>query len=277
MTSSSDQPDSRFKAYWADVRARAATLATAALGMLLLSTAFDEGLVKKLFEAVGIALLTTGVLDLMVGGRLRRDLSNEILDTVAAESGRVLKAVGLSAELEASGILAVHPRLLDWDEFMGGAAKIVLLPLPRPTHPDQDWAAALVVTHTRPVRIEIHVPSDTSPHMAALAERVGEDQAATLAAQLHALPGALVSQWHAAAPYPGSQLSIWTYNGVPGYAFVRADHRCALVVSTIAGPRPAERPRCFVLDVSKDETLRGWLEQQIVSLDSGELDLRTAP
>jgi hypothetical protein len=266
----------KLEKYWADVRARAATLAAAALGLLLWSTAVHSGLGKELLQAGGVALLTTGVVDLLVGGRLRRELSTEILDAVSDESGRVLAAVGIAAGLESAGIVQVDRTHPDWDALMQGASAILLLPLLRPTQLDRDWSAALEAAAVRPVHIEIHIPSDQSPNLSALAERIGESSPEALAATLSRLPTLLVAQWEAVTPRPGGQLRICTFDGVPGYAIAKADNKCAVVLPTVAGPRPAERPRSFVFDTSRDETLAAWIVAQLASLETGEFDLKAA-
>lgn len=265
----------RFQFYWAIVLLRAATLVAVGLAILYWATTLAPGVDQTFLEGVGVALLTGAVVSVVMSGKLSRSLSNEILNAVQQESGKVLEAVGLSGTLRASGITEVVPRPPDWDALFRGAAEIVLLST-RPHQPDQDWAAALQVARTRPVAIDIYIPSGATPNMDCLADRLGEDKQA-LAANLAHLPEELVTQWQNVAPQSGGRLRIFSFDGIPGFAVARADRQCALLVPSIAGSRTGERPRTFVLAIDRDESWLPWLDDQLNSLSSDVLNQHVVP
>ena len=135
--------------------------------------------------------------------------------------------------------------------------------------------SSLDVARSRPVAIDLHIPSSSTPNIEALADRLGEDKV-VLAGHLAQLPDELFKQWEGVSPIPGGRLRLFTFNGVPGFAAARADRRCALLLPTVAGSRVGERPRTFVISLDRDDSWATWLDDQLRSLSTGLLNQDTA-
>ena len=163
---------------------------------------------------------------------------------------------------------------LDWASLLGDAADIVLLP-EKLVRLDNEWMAVLDVARTRPVAIDVHVPSDGTPEIDALAARLQEDTARVIEV-LRELPKRLVDQWEKSSPRPGGRLRVLTYDGVPGFGLVRADVRVAILVPAMAGPRPPGRALTFLFNADATDFMDTWIADQLSSIDSREFDVQQA-
>jgi hypothetical protein len=210
----------------------------------------------------------------LIEGRVRQQLVQEFTDAVESQSSKILREVGLSATLASAGITEVLRQPPDWSALVENAADIVLLPekLVRLEH---EWAAALDVARARPVAIDVHIPSDATPEIDALAARLQED-AARITELLHDLPTRIVEQWEKSGPRSGGQLRVLTYDGVPGFGLVRADVRVAVLVPAMAGPRPPGRALAFVFNAEAADFMDTWIADQLSSIDSREFDVQRA-
>ena len=264
-------PIEKFKA---DVRLRAALLALGSLLLLILADNHLDGSDKKLVETIGTALLVAAAIDLLLEGRVRSDLTAGFLAAARTESEKILREVGVSGRLKAGRIRDISRRPPDWDALVRGAEHVVLVPH-RILELDHEWAAILSSAARRGVRIQIHLPSETTPHLAELAERVGADPQ-ILPQRLARLAADVQTQWQTAAPRAPGSLQVMTYKRVPGFGILRADDALVIIIPTLAGPQAAERFLTLVFDASGDDDLERWMAAQLNSIQTGEENLLTA-
>lgn len=261
----------RLEKYISDVRWRASLLALASVGLLVWTSAKLDGLGKEVLETIGTALLVAAAIDVLLEGRLRADLTETFIDAARTESGKVLAEVGLSTRLKESRIIDVFRRPPDWDAFLAGAQEVEFLPH-RLVELDQEWASVLATASGRVMIVTVHLPSETSPNIAELAERLGADSS-ELPATLRDLARLVGDQWSQASPRRPGELHVSTYDRVPGFGFLRADHKLALVLPSLGGPRAAERFLTVVFDTEGDEVLSRWFTAQLHSIDTRELNV----
>lgn len=257
------------------VRWWAVLLACLGLGGIFWSAYLGSahGFWQDVVQALGMTLLTVAIVDVLLEGFARRDLSNEFLLAVEKQSREILTAVRLSASVSEAHLTEItRNRLVDWDDFLDGASEVTIVPS-SVLSPDPEWNAALAVAKTRKFHVHLHIP-DAKGAIPAYAVRENTTVPAA-EERTKSFETRFRDEWRESHAVSGSVLKVNTFKGVPGFGLVAVDEKCAVVIPPAGGTIPASRP--IVLTFSRSEEVEAWLADQISSIESSEFDVRIAP
>jgi hypothetical protein len=144
--------------------------------------------VAALIVTAGTALVAVGVVVGEVLGTVIASLG-AILITVAVLSvlydaflkdvllGEVYTAIGIQKNIQAIDLrTVVEKNQLDLAEVLAGATEITVIPLDPESWSQSDWRHLIDCAISRATRIAVYLPNHDSPHIDALATRLGADR-----------------------------------------------------------------------------------------------------
>jgi hypothetical protein len=256
------------------------TFVAAGIVGLLIVTKLDDGILTSALENIAAVTLGVGLISIPYEFFVHRQLSEEILATVAAEAKPILDAVQLDATLRASGLTGVRDEEVAWDEVFTGTKTICFIP-DSPSDVwlnSSEWKAALEAAKHGPIEIKVYIPKPTGIGIQALAKRLDLDEAET-STRLEELQIKFKENWeNAERTTPslavGSGLEVFHYEGFPSVGLVYCDSRAVIQMGSLVGAPNSGRRVIFEIGEGSNPFLKNWLETQ-KSLDGlGPIDRR---
>jgi hypothetical protein len=183
--------------------------------------------VAALIAIAGTVLVAIGVVVSAVLGTVIASLG-AILITVALLSflydaflkdvllGEVYTAIGIQQSIQAIDLkTVVEKNQLDLAEVLAGATEITAIPLDPEAWSQSDWRHLLDCAASKATRVKVYLPNHDSPHIDALATRLGTDRD-ELAGHIADLPDELARSWdERGAAIRQSRLNVYLYGTVP--------------------------------------------------------------
>jgi hypothetical protein len=219
-------------------------LNTDSRSILLRAPAYVErsGTVAAILSLVGVVILAGGVLVGDVGGTILAAVGTTFL-TVAILSivydaylkdvllGEIYSAMGVQDVVRAVDLeQIVRKDRLDLADFLQGATTITVVPLDPETWSHTDWRQVVDQAVRKSVRVVVLLPDHDSPHIDALAERLGIDHD-QLIQQVSELPDKLAASWDVrGSALAHSTLEICLYGAISAVGVVATDNRILLEI-----------------------------------------------